>query len=198
MDCESMFDLVAIGVSKCRNNMTKPLNRKENDNVLNSECLSQGRNTFKTKESDAAQKAPAVRSRIRNETVISYSLRPRVRPTFCSRADHRLRQVNQHCTGSEHVDEAWQMVEGAMLEAFSAVCLTYSIRLQNHWMSSGSLSMIDARKAIPADNEYNDARTSRKRQIGGSVAFLICPPRSAVGIPDRLTIYTDTAHFGDH
>ncbi|GAA53274.1 hypothetical protein CLF_109926 [Clonorchis sinensis] len=38
------------------------------------------------KESGADQDAPAVSSRIRNETVMPYSLRPRVRPTLCNRA----------------------------------------------------------------------------------------------------------------
>ncbi|GAA55892.1 pogo transposable element with ZNF domain [Clonorchis sinensis] len=38
-------------------------------------------------ESGAAQKAPVVRYRIRSETVMPYSLRPRVRPSCCSRAD---------------------------------------------------------------------------------------------------------------
>ncbi|KER31489.1 hypothetical protein T265_02262 [Opisthorchis viverrini] len=43
-----------------------------------------GRNP-KAKEPGAARKTPAVRVRIRNETVMPYSLRPRVRPTPCSR-----------------------------------------------------------------------------------------------------------------
>ncbi|GAA52810.1 hypothetical protein CLF_108855 [Clonorchis sinensis] len=53
-------------------------------------------------------------------------------------------------------------------------CLTYASRLRlrssaelhnYHWMSARSLSMIDARKSIPAGNEYDGARKSLKRQI---------------------------------
>ncbi|KER28972.1 hypothetical protein T265_04268 [Opisthorchis viverrini] len=40
-----------------------------------------------------------------------------------------------------------------MLAAFGAVCLTSPIRPQDHWMSSRSLSMSDARKAILAGND---------------------------------------------
>ncbi|GAA51861.1 ATP-binding cassette transporter, partial [Clonorchis sinensis] len=52
-----------------------------------------------------------------------------------------------------------------MLAAFSAVCPTFPIRPQNHWISARSLSMIDARKSIPAGNAYDSARKSLKRQI---------------------------------
>ncbi|KER26834.1 hypothetical protein T265_05969 [Opisthorchis viverrini] len=52
-----------------------------------------------------------------------------------------------------------------MLAAFSTVCSTSPIPPQDPWMSSRSLSMIDARKAIPAGNEYDGARKSLKRQI---------------------------------
>ncbi|GAA47984.1 hypothetical protein CLF_101047 [Clonorchis sinensis] len=72
--------------------------------------------------------------------------------------DNRFRRsLNQYCTGSEHVDEAWQNVKGAVLAAFSAVCPTSRIRPQDHWMSTRSLSMIDARKSILAGNEYDGA-----------------------------------------
>ncbi|KER19089.1 hypothetical protein T265_12014 [Opisthorchis viverrini] len=40
---------------------------------------------------------------------------------------------------------------------------TSPIRLQDHWVSSKSLSMIDARKVIPTGNEYDSARKSLKR-----------------------------------
>ncbi|GAA53977.1 hypothetical protein CLF_111784 [Clonorchis sinensis] len=42
---------------------------------------------------------------------------------------------------------------------------TSPIRPQDHWISARSLSMIDARKSIPAGNEYDGARKSLKRQI---------------------------------
>ncbi|GAA51998.1 hypothetical protein CLF_107197 [Clonorchis sinensis] len=74
------------------------------------------------------------------------------RPQYRSELAQQLSTVNQYSTGSEHVDEAWQNVKGAMLVAFSAVCPTFPIRPQDHWLSSKSLSMIDARKSIPACN----------------------------------------------
>ncbi|GAA56346.1 hypothetical protein CLF_110686 [Clonorchis sinensis] len=70
----------------------------------------------------------------------------------------QLTTVTEYCTGSTHVDEAWQNVKGATQAASSAVCPTSPIRRQDHWMSSRSLSMIDARKSIPAGNEYDAAR----------------------------------------
>ncbi|KER27485.1 LOW QUALITY PROTEIN: hypothetical protein T265_13775 [Opisthorchis viverrini] len=70
-----------------------------------------------------------------------------------------------HRTGSEHVDETRQNVKGVVLAVFIAVCLTSPIRPQDHWMSSRSLCMIDARKSILAASEYSGARKSLKHQI---------------------------------
>ncbi|KER19000.1 hypothetical protein T265_15707, partial [Opisthorchis viverrini] len=54
-----------------------------------------GRNSPKIKEPGAAQKAPALHTRIRNETIISYSLRHRIRSTSCSRAGESLESLAQ-------------------------------------------------------------------------------------------------------
>ncbi|GAA56588.1 ATP-binding cassette transporter [Clonorchis sinensis] len=93
--------------------------------------------------------------------------------TECAATDHSIFHLTEtrglhlpsEVQESEHVDEAWQNVKRAMLAAFSAICPTSPIRPQDHWMSSRPLSMIDARKAIPAGNEYDGARKSLKRQI---------------------------------
>ncbi|KER27161.1 hypothetical protein T265_13857, partial [Opisthorchis viverrini] len=84
-----------------------------------------------------------------------HCLRRTTVPQQCrSELAQQLSTVNQYCGGSERVDEAWQNVKGAILAAFSASCPTSPIRPQDHWMSSRSLSMIDARKAIPAGNDF--------------------------------------------
>ncbi|GAA48677.1 hypothetical protein CLF_101901, partial [Clonorchis sinensis] len=77
----------------------------------------------------------------------------------------QLSMVKQYCAGSEHVDEAWQNVNGAMLASFSTVCPTYPIRSEDNWMSARSPSMIDATKSVLAGNEYDGARKSLKHQI---------------------------------
>ncbi|GAA53509.1 hypothetical protein CLF_110397 [Clonorchis sinensis] len=74
------------------------------------------------------------------------------RSTIAQQYRSELAQQLSTCTGSANVDEAWQNVKEAMLAAFSAVCPTSPIRPQNHWISARSLSMIDARKSIPAGN----------------------------------------------
>ncbi|GAA54132.1 hypothetical protein CLF_112291, partial [Clonorchis sinensis] len=74
------------------------------------------------------------------------------RSTIAQQYRSELAQQLSTCTGSASVDEAWQNVKEAMLAAFSAVCPTSPIRPQNHWISARSLSMIDARKSIPAGN----------------------------------------------
>ncbi|KER26176.1 hypothetical protein T265_06527 [Opisthorchis viverrini] len=91
--------------------------------------------------------------------------RTSVAQQYRSEQGQQLFTVKQYCGGSEHADEAWQNVKGAMREAFSAACPTSPIRRQGHWMSSRSLSMTDARKATPAGKEYDGARKSLKRQI---------------------------------
>ncbi|GAA53243.1 ATP-binding cassette transporter, partial [Clonorchis sinensis] len=87
------------------------------------------------------------------------------RSTIAQQYRFELAQQLSTCTDSENVDEAWQNVKGAMLALFSAVCPTSPIRPQNHWISARSLSMIDARKSIPAGNAYDGARKSLKRQL---------------------------------
>ncbi|GAA49196.1 ATP-binding cassette transporter [Clonorchis sinensis] len=87
------------------------------------------------------------------------------RSTIAQQYRSELAQQLSTCTGSANVDEAWQNVKGAMLATFSAVCPTSPIRPQDYWMSVRSLSKIDARKSIPAGNEYDGARKSLKRQI---------------------------------
>ncbi|GAA53046.1 hypothetical protein CLF_109409, partial [Clonorchis sinensis] len=74
------------------------------------------------------------------------------RSTIAQQYRSELAQQLSTCIGSGNVDEAWQNVKEAMLAAFSAVCPTSPIRPQNHWISARSLSMIDARKSIPAGN----------------------------------------------
>ncbi|GAA48617.1 COP9 signalosome complex subunit 7 [Clonorchis sinensis] len=75
------------------------------------------------------------------------------RSTIVQQYRSELAQQLSTCTGSASVDEAWQNVKGVMLAAFSAVSPTSPIRPQNHWISARSLSMIDARKSIPAGND---------------------------------------------
>ncbi|GAA54002.1 hypothetical protein CLF_111843, partial [Clonorchis sinensis] len=74
------------------------------------------------------------------------------RSTIAQQYRSELAQQLSTCTGSASVDEAWQNVKEAMLAAFGSVCPTSPIRPQNHWISARSLSMIDARKSIPAGN----------------------------------------------
>ncbi|GAA50552.1 hypothetical protein CLF_104713 [Clonorchis sinensis] len=95
------------------------------------------------------------------------------RSTIAQQYRSELAQKLSTCTGSEHVDEAWRNVKGAMLEAFSAVCPTFPIRPQHHWMSTRSLSMNDARKSIPAGNDsrcqfadtYLTSQTNRRTKL---------------------------------
>ncbi|GAA47699.1 hypothetical protein CLF_100693, partial [Clonorchis sinensis] len=70
---------------------------------------------------------------------IHYLRRSTIAQQYRSDLAQQLSTVNQYCTGSEHVDEAWQNVKGAMLAAFSAVCPTSPIRPQDHWMSASPL-----------------------------------------------------------
>ncbi|GAA51646.1 mitogen-activated protein kinase kinase 4 [Clonorchis sinensis] len=85
---------------------------------------------------------------------ICYLGRTTIAQQYRSELAQRLSTVKKYCDGSVHVDEAWQNVKGAILAAFTAVCPTSPIRPQDHWMSSRSLSMVDARKAIPAGNGH--------------------------------------------
>ncbi|GAA51447.1 hypothetical protein CLF_106151, partial [Clonorchis sinensis] len=93
------------------------------------------------------------------------------RSTIAQQYRSELAQQLSTCTGSASVDEAWQNVKEAMLAAFSAVCPTSPIRPQNHWISARSLSMIDARKSIPAGNalgriKYRSVGTSNCQPVG--------------------------------
>ncbi|GAA52633.1 F-box protein 8 [Clonorchis sinensis] len=73
---------------------------------------------------------------------IHYLRRSTIAQQYPSELAQQLSTVNQYCTGSDYVDEAWQNVKGAMLAVFSTVCSTSPIRPQDHWMSAGSLSML--------------------------------------------------------
>ncbi|GAA54842.1 hypothetical protein CLF_105790 [Clonorchis sinensis] len=100
---------------------------------------------------------------------IQYLRRSTIAQQYRSELAQQLSTVNQYCG----VDEAWQNVKEAMLAAFSAVCPTSPIRPQNHWISARSLSMIDARKSIPAGNASQTlphwtSRTLRRQVIGPS------------------------------
>ncbi|KER26670.1 hypothetical protein T265_06106 [Opisthorchis viverrini] len=84
---------------------------------------------------------------------IHYLRRTAIAQQYRSELAQQLSTVKHYCGGSEHVDEAWQNVKEAILAAFSVACPTSPIRPRDHWMSPRSLSMINARKAIPAGND---------------------------------------------
>jgi hypothetical protein len=56
-----------------------------------------------------------------------------------------------------------------MLSAFDTVCPHSSTRPNEHWISSRSAALIEARKALPASTSHDNARRSLKRRITKSL-----------------------------
>ncbi|GAA57683.1 hypothetical protein CLF_113073, partial [Clonorchis sinensis] len=128
-------------------------------------CSQVGQTTEPSDSGSVPKENPTVRCvagtrRSARSMPIHYLRRTIIAQQYRSELAQQLSTVKQYYTGSEHVDEAWQNVKGAILAAFTAVCPTSPIRPQDHWMSSRLLSTIDARKAIPARQ-----RVRRRAQI---------------------------------
>ena len=72
------------------------------------------------------------------------------------------------CNPPDCVDQHWSQIQKAMLTASSETC-GLAPRTAKHWVSSGSLQLLDARRLIPADSEYNSARVSLTRDLRASL-----------------------------
>ena len=71
-------------------------------------------------------------------------------------------------TPSTGIDDCWGHIRGAMNKAASTSCGS-THHTANHWVSSASLQLLDARRTIPAGSEHNAARKAIKRQITTSL-----------------------------
>jgi hypothetical protein len=67
------------------------------------------------------------------------------------------------------LENEWQSVREAINSAFEAACPSSPTRPNEHWISSRSAALIEARKTIPASNDYDGARRSLKRRLTRSL-----------------------------
>jgi exonuclease III len=72
------------------------------------------------------------------------------------------------CIPSDCVDQHWFHVHKALNEAALSCCGSTN-RAANHWVSTTSLEVLDSRRLIPADSEYDIERRSLTRQLRASL-----------------------------
>ena len=72
------------------------------------------------------------------------------------------------CNPPDCVDQHLSLLQSAMWTASSDTC-GLAPRTAKHWISSGSLQLLDACRLIPADSKYNGARVSHTRELRASL-----------------------------
>ena len=74
-------------------------------------------------------------------------------------------QLKENATNDDQLEDDWKNIKGAIVSAFQETCSDATTRSSDHWISSRTTTLIEARKSIPPDNSHDVTRRTLKRRI---------------------------------